>query len=331
MHFKIYFLYITMINTYEVIKNNKVVFSGSEESCNSYIISNNESNVKVIPSLLTITNAKFDSSFSNDRSELYIDNVEFVKIGKNKWEKHLSSNSALGGIYSNEEIYNLLKKSNEIEYDTLLVESKNRTKVNIFLGRFQPFTKGHLKVLELGKQENNLPTVILMIQNTKMDEKHPFSDDLIKKEMEIIKSEYKDIIKDILYVKSADILAFGELLHDNNYEPVLWLTGTDRLIPYTKMAEKYKEQAGFISDFKTFEIKRGDEDISATKVRNAIKNNDINEYKNLMPKNTDKLFNELKTALENIPQQEPKQKRLRKTKESLLISLSDFIKESLLN
>ena len=318
-----------MINNYEVIKNNKVVFSGSEEACNSYIISNNENDIKIIPSLSTIKNAKYDSSFSNDKSEIYIDNVEFVKIEKNKWEKHLSSNSALGGIYSNDEIYDLLKKSNEIEYDTLLVESEGRNKVNIFLGRFQPFTKGHLKVLELGKKENNLPTVILMIQNTKMDSKHPFSDDLIKKEMNIIKSEYKDIIADILYVKSADILAFGELLHENNYEPVLWLTGTDRLIPYTKMAEKYKDQAGFISDFKTFEIKRGEEDISATKVRTAIKDNDIDEYKKLMPNKTDSLFDNFKYALDNLVEEPVIKKSRKKVKEGL--SLSNYIKESLCN
>lgn len=317
-----------MKNTYEVVINNKVVFTGNEEECNLYIISNNESNIKIIPSLSTIENSKYSSSFSNDRSELYIDNVEFVKIGKNKWEKHLSGNSALSGIYSNEEVYDLLKKSNDIEYDTLLVESKSRKKVNIFLGRFQPFTKGHLKVLELGYKENSLPTVILMIQNTKMDEKHPFSDDLITKEMDIIKKEYPKLIADTLYVKSADILLFSELLHNNDYEPILWLTGSDRLVPYTKMAEKYKDQAQLISDFKTFEIKRTDEDISATKVRESIKNNDINEYKKLMPINTENLFSDFKDALDNLVIEEKPKKR-RKVKESKLISLSNYIKESL--
>lgn len=304
-----------MINNYEVIKNNKVVFSGSEEACNSYIINDDENDIKIIPSLSTIKNAKYDSSFSNDRSEIYIDNVEFVKIGKNKWEKHLSGNSALGGIYSNEEVYDLLKKSNDIEYDTLLVESKSRKKVNIFLGRFQPFTKGHLKVLEIGYNENQLPTVVLMIQNKKIDKRHPFPDEVIQKEIKIIKKDAPHLIKDIIYVKSADILAFGEQLHQKGYEPILWLTGTDRLPQYTRMATNYKEKAGFVDEFTTFEIKRTDEDISATKVREAIQQNDLTTYKLLMPEHTDKMFDTFRNELLQV-------------KEGMQ-SLASFIKESI--
>ena len=37
-------------------------------------------------------------------------------------------------------------------------------KVNICLGRFQPYTLGHYKMIEYGFKENGLSTVILMIQ-----------------------------------------------------------------------------------------------------------------------------------------------------------------------
>lgn len=182
--------------------------------------------------------------------------------------------------------------------------------VNIVLGRFQPFTKGHEKILVQMYEENKLPTVMLLISNTKFDSKHPFSDDVIKKELELAFNN-KPYYKDALYVKSADILKFAELLHENGYQPKLWGTGTDRLPIYKKMADKYKERAGFDDDFDTFEIKRTDDDISATKVRTALKENDIVTFKQMMPDGTEKMFNEFKEIINGIDES--------------LISLNDFV------
>lgn len=299
-------------STYEVICNNKVVFSGALEACNLYV--NDLDNGHVIPSLDTLEKASYTSSKT---SELTIDNTTFQKIDAHHWKdvENISSKT-----YSSKDLYQLLKKASthslDIEFDMLLVESStSREKVNIFLGRFQPFTKGHLKVLEIGYNENQLPTVVLMIQNKKIDKRHPFSDDVIQKEMEIIKKDAPHFIKDIIYVKSADILAFGEQLHQKGYEPILWLTGTDRLPQYTRMATNYKERAGFVDEFTTFEIKRTDEDISATKVREAIQQNDLTTYKLLMPEHTDKMFDTFRNELLQV-------------KEGMQ-SLASFIKESI--
>jgi citrate lyase synthetase len=49
------------------------------------------------------------------------------------------------------------------------------------------------------------------------------------------------------------------------------------------MATKYAEQAHLSPDFKMFEIKRSDEDISATKVRNAILNDDYKSFVVMTP------------------------------------------------
>lgn len=202
--------------------------------------------------------------------------------------------------------------------------------VNIFLGRFQPFTAGHLKVLEQGYKKNGLSTVVLMIQNNKMDDRHPFSDDLIQKEMEIIRKNHPELIEDTIYIKSADILKFAEELHNKDYEPVLWLTGTDRLAQYTKMAENYKERANFKPEFTTFEIQRGDDDISATKVRESIKAEDMDTFKSMMPKGTDKLFDEFAVALKEAKPAEVKKPKRKKIKEGMM-SLRDYILEALRN
>ena len=191
-------------------------------------------------------------------------------------------------------------------------------KVNICLGRFMPFTKGHYKMIEYGLKYNGLPTIVFMISNKKMDKKHPFSDELIQKEMDMLKKSLKGI-ENTVYVNSADIVKLGQWCYENNYEPQFWITGSDRLAAYKRQAEnpKYQDLGHFPSSFTTLEVPRTDEDISATKVREAIMNDDLATFKKMMPNGTEKLFNEFKEALSQV-------------KESH-ISLLDFIQERLVD
>ena len=191
-------------------------------------------------------------------------------------------------------------------------------KVNICLGRFMPFTKGHYKMIEYGLKQNGLPTVVFMISNKKMDKKHPFSDELMQKEMDMLKKSLKGI-ENTVYVNSADIVKLGQWCYENNYEPQFWITGSDRLAAYKRQAEnpKYQDLGHFPSSFTTLEVPRTDEDISATKVREAIMNDDLDTFKKMMPNGTEKLFDEFKEALSQV-------------KESH-ISLIDFIQERLVD
>lgn len=159
------------------------------------------------------------------------------------------------------------------------------TEVNVIVGRFQPFTDGHLKMIEEGYKENGLPTVILQISNKKFDEKHPFSNELIKEEINLVRKSVKNTIIDHFYITNADIAKIASICHEHGYEPVLWLCGSDRYEPYSKQAnnEKYKLDNNLTNEFKCFEIKRNDDDISASKVREAIKNDDFTTYIEMMP------------------------------------------------
>lgn len=188
-------------------------------------------------------------------------------------------------------------------------------KVNICLGRFMPFTKGHYKMIEYGLKHNGLPTVIFMISNKKMDKKHPFSDELIQKEMDMLKKSLKGI-ENTVYVSSADIVKLGQWCYENNYDPQFWITGSDRLAAYKRQAEnpKYQDLGHFPSSFTTLEVPRTDEDISATKVREAIASNDLDLFKKMMPKGTEKLFDDFKEALSHVKE--------------CKISLEDYVKES---
>lgn len=201
--------------------------------------------------------------------------------------------------------------------------SKELIKCNITVGRFQPFTEGHMKMVEAGFKENGLGCVILQIPNTKNDSKHPFSDELIKEEIKFIIDDQDNshkVILDHFYIKNADIAKIAQVCHENGYEPVMWLCGTDRYASYSKQAdtEKYKVANDMLMEFKAFEVKRTDDDTSATKVREAIKNDDFTTYMKMMPQGFD----------ENTPLWEKFKKELNQVKEGLK-DITTYIKESI--
>lgn len=177
-------------------------------------------------------------------------------------------------------------------------------KVNIMIGRFQPFTAGHYKCVEAAKNKKNLKTVICMINvaEDKVDKKRPFpSNMLIKSYSKFFNSDNN--IADVVLVKSADIVSIGKLLNSLGYQPASWTCGTDRYADYSKMAERYHDQAMLSDDFEVIEIARSDEDISATKARNCLLDNDFDGFKVLMPNgisDLDQLFSSLKDQIEKV-------------------------------
>ena len=68
------------------------------------------------------------------------------------------------------------------------------------------------------------------------------------------------------------------------------------------MSAKYGEKAGLSEDFEMIEVKRGDEDISATKVRNCLLNDDKRGFMSMVPDgpNKDELYNILKEQIEKV-------------------------------
>lgn len=157
-------------------------------------------------------------------------------------------------------------------------------RVNIMVGRFQPFTNGHMKCVEYAYSQTGLPTVLAMIYTSpeKVDERHPFNSDLM---FPIYHKMFDNnpMIADIITVRNANIVSIGQELYKNGYEIASWTCGTDRLESYQKMADKYKDKSHLTDDFQMLEVKRSDEDISATKARQALLDNDEKTFKKLTP------------------------------------------------
>lgn len=180
--------------------------------------------------------------------------------------------------------------------------------VNITIGRFQPLTNGHMKCIEQAYHTTGMPTVICMIgvDESKADKKHPFPTSML---LPIYKKvlEKNKMIADIVLVKNANIVDIGPMLYEMGYQVKSWSCGTDRLADYKKMVLKYAEQAQLADDFQMVEIKRADEDISATKVRQALLDDDYKTFVAMTPLITlqsrlrgEECYNELREQLLKI-------------------------------
>lgn len=166
-------------------------------------------------------------------------------------------------------------------------------KVNILLGRFQPFTLGHLKCCKNVFKSRGLKTVLCIIDTTKTDERHPFLTKKMWSALKQLSKEYEYIV-DMVLVKNADILRIGEVLAEKGYSCETWSCGTDRYNAYRDMCKRYAPSVEVI------EIHREDSDISATQVRDEISKGKEDAFKELTPKPIHKIYPYLKEAMEAL-------------------------------
>ena len=143
-----------------------------------------------------------------------------------------------------------------------------------------------MKCIEEAWKRLGIGTVICLVNTpeNKVDKRHPFSTSTLIPIYTELKSTFKNI-NTIITVENADIVKIGEALNDK-YEIKSWTCGTDRINAYKAMSEKYKEQAGLADDFQMIEVKRSDDDVSATKARQALVDGDVKTFNKLTPYNT---------------------------------------------
>ena len=174
--------------------------------------------------------------------------------------------------------------------------------VNMFVGRFQPFTLGHAKVVETIHKQNGHPVVILLVKakNKKKEDafKRPYDEDTQVAMINSLKSKYP--IEEVFVIPTGGIDTMFNAMRPK-YEPVLWGTGSDRMKTYGYQVDKqeYRDDLDVRDDFGLFEIPRTGKNISATQVRNAMLDGDEKLFKKLTPKPLHNMYAELKTKLEN--------------------------------
>lgn len=169
-----------------------------------------------------------------------------------------------------------------------------RTPVNILVGRFQPPTLGHIKVLRQMHAKNGLPCVVVNVRS-KSGKNQKFDPETILRIWMDIQKQYNFIDG----IREANTGFLDQVLNAlrPEFEPVLWGTGTDRIKGYERIIKNYGPEANVLPEFQAFEIKRSGKNISATQVRETIIADNEKEFKKLTPTAEHKFYKQLRTEL----------------------------------
>ena len=220
-------------------------------------------------------------------------------------------------------------------------------KINITIGRFQPFTQGHLNMLTDGKnpciiykisspsqdgpikikgkfaKRAQIENVIRYVDNGAVGDltedekeilKRPFTNEIVDKELEIVKNS-SNVILDVVPVKNLfdALYKFNAFMNEHavEYEPEFLMCGDDREQEYKDKLVKYETMATEVGSkdvlpnviygkLKT-NVGSGRQDgLSGTAVRKAIILKDKQMFKKQMPDGTDVMFDEFCDAFDSF-------------------------------
>lgn len=244
--------------------------------------------------------------------------------------------------------------------------------ISLTIGRFQPFTQGHLNmcldanepviIYRINSSNNDGPIKIKgklakksQIQHaldyvdsecsTKLTEdekeilKRPFTNELIEKELEIVKRNNKNIV-DVVYVKNVfDALdRFNKFCTENpEYTPHYLMCGDDRVANYQSMLDKLDKYTELETELGSkqylpniivgkIETNIGSgrqEGLSGTAVRECIINKDKKTFEKQMPAGVGSLFSYFTSAFDTFI--EKLRNEVKEAKE--YISLEEYIAE----
>lgn len=157
-------------------------------------------------------------------------------------------------------------------------------RVNIVVGRFQPFHNGHMKMVEELSAANKLPCVVVIVHpgNNKSGNS-PFNESTVLTMLNNIKGDTSGNIIDHRLVKRGFINDIMESLRPQ-YEPVLWGVGNDRLDDYKKQIQLNYTKSNELkldADFAIMETRRL---FNGTDVRQSIKEDKFADFKRMVPK-----------------------------------------------
>ena len=163
-------------------------------------------------------------------------------------------------------------------------EEGNQPKmISVFLGRMQPFHNGHLQALKMMKYQ---PMILLVKgKGTSEDKKkNPFSEDYQQK---LIKKAFPEAL--IRVVNNANLKPIlYHLQKTGEYKVGEIVAGDDRISSYERQISKDNPDVVFTESPRV---------TSATKVREAIKNDDYETFKKLVPSSLHSEWKKMKDTI----------------------------------
>lgn len=288
-------LYKLILNSFRKIKTRAggIVTSGMKDQLN-LLIQDIKDYIKKKKE--TVNESRF-ISFGEFRKEI-APQVDYIQ------EENDETENSENPFYSFDEFITKLETidSEKIPSDVELVKEerkKERTPVNVIMGRFQPFHSGHLNMAKKLKEKNGHPSVALVVYpGHNKSGKSPFNEESIKRYMDAVVSNNEEIESYLIINRGLLGSGIAKLI-EGGYDPILIGAGSDRIEDYKKQIDYLK-----MSDLKNqinddIELVETPRTTSGTEVRNILLSGDFAKFKKVVPKEVANLFNDLVTSVKD--------------------------------
>lgn len=288
-------LYKLILNSFRKIKTRAggIVTSGMKDQLN-LLIKDIKDYIKKKKE--TVNESRF-ISFGEFRKEI-APQVDYIQ------EENDETENSENPFYSFDEFITKLETidSEKIPSDVELVKEerkKERTPVNVIMGRFQPFHSGHLNMAKKLKEKNGHPSVALVVYpGHNKSGKSPFNEESIKRYMDAVVANNEEIESYLIINRGLLGSGIAKLI-EGGYDPILIGAGSDRIEDYKKQIDYLK-----MSDLKDqinddIELVETPRTTSGTEVRNTLLSGDFAKFKKVVPKEVANLFNDLVTSVKD--------------------------------
>lgn len=197
----------------------------------------------------------------------------------------------------------LLSKAEEAEAAKKESEIKVKgKKVNIIVGRFQPFHNGHMEMVGEMHSVNGFPTVLIIVHpGHNKTGASPLEESTVTAMLNNVRADSNGKVIDYKVVKRGYINDIVEAMRPQ-YEPILWGVGADRVSNYKLQLELNYKKGNEVKLNDKFAIMETKRTMSGTDVRKAIEEDRFGDFKNMVPRMVQSMYTILRKDVEKYKQ-----------------------------
>jgi nicotinamide mononucleotide adenylyltransferase len=186
------------------------------------------------------------------------------------------------------------KKMSRFELFLEMLHEARKDATGIYVGRFQGLTTGHAKVAKIMSRVHHKGYVLLVKgKKSSLDkERNPFPEKVQEQMIsKVLGPGFKVII-----LHGSIVEEFKAAIEDGRIQGKEFVVyaGPDRVQDYRKLAKYFKQEGIGLSVVDAEQMVPRTEEISGTKFREALRNDDENAFHTVAPKELWSMFKELK-------------------------------------
>jgi len=165
-------------------------------------------------------------------------------------------------------------------------------KVNLIVGRFQPFHNGHMKMVDVLMDKNGLPSIVAVVHpGHNKSGNSPFDSDLVSKYMENLVKDYPQKIQGYFVVNRGLLGPICSKAKELGYLPVSVGSGEDKSEDYRKQFDFLKKLGG---DFpESIELVETPRKNSGTEIRKYLDSEDFLSFKKSVPHSISSFYQQM--------------------------------------